>query len=176
MRSYELFARYVMPRFQGSIATVADSNQWCRDNRKTIFGPNVAAIRKALDGAGFSHIPIMSYAAKFASAFYGPFREAAGSTPQFGDRQAYQMAGTNGDEAMKEIGGGAIVNISSVSGITGNAGRSGADAAMRIVQEKLPPGGSARNPVSALPRACRLNASVSCVTGSSAMNGASRGA
>ena len=63
----------------------------------------VAAIRKALDGAGFSHIPIMSYAAKFASAFYGPFREAAGSTPQFGDRQAYQMAGTNGDEAMQEI-------------------------------------------------------------------------
>ena len=63
----------------------------------------VAAIRKALDGAGFAHIPIMSYAAKFASAFYGPFREAAGSTPQFGDRQSYQMAGTNGDEAMKEI-------------------------------------------------------------------------
>ena len=63
----------------------------------------VAAIRKALDGAGFSHLPIMSYAAKFASAFYGPFREAAGSTPQFGDRQSYQMAGTNGDEAMQEI-------------------------------------------------------------------------
>jgi porphobilinogen synthase len=63
----------------------------------------VAAIRKALDGAGFTHVPIMSYAAKFASAFYGPFREAAGSTPQFGDRQSYQMAGSNGDEAMKEI-------------------------------------------------------------------------
>ena len=63
----------------------------------------VGTIRKALDGAGFSHIPIMSYAAKFASAFYGPFREAAGSTPQFGDRQSYQMAGANGDEAMKEI-------------------------------------------------------------------------
>jgi porphobilinogen synthase len=63
----------------------------------------VAAIRKALDGAGFSHVPIMSYAAKFASAFYGPFREAAGSTPQFGDRQSYQMAVANGDEAMKEI-------------------------------------------------------------------------
>jgi porphobilinogen synthase len=45
----------------------------------------------------------MSYAAKFASAFYGPFREAAGSAPQFGDRQSYQMAGANGDEAMKEI-------------------------------------------------------------------------
>ena len=63
----------------------------------------VAGIRKALDGGGFSHIPIMSYAAKMASAFYGPFREAAGSTPQFGDRQGYQMAGSNADEAMKEI-------------------------------------------------------------------------
>ena len=63
----------------------------------------VAGIRKALDAAGFAHLPIMSYAAKFASAFYGPFREAAGSTPQFGDRQSYQMAATNGDEAMKEI-------------------------------------------------------------------------
>ncbi len=63
----------------------------------------VAGIRKALDAGGFSHTPIMSYAAKFASAFYGPFREAAGSTPQFGDRQTYQMAVANGDEAMKEI-------------------------------------------------------------------------
>src|SRR3989449_2389953 len=63
----------------------------------------VAGIRKALDAGGFSHVPIMSYAAKFASAFYGPFREAAGSTPQFGDRQTYQMAVPNGDEAMKEI-------------------------------------------------------------------------
>ena len=63
----------------------------------------VAAIRKALDAAGFARVPIMSYAAKMASAFYGPFREAAGSTPQFGDRQSYQMQGTNADEAMKEI-------------------------------------------------------------------------
>jgi len=63
----------------------------------------VAGIRKALDAGGYSHVPIMSYAAKFASAFYGPFREAAGSTPQFGDRQSYQMASGNGDEAMKEI-------------------------------------------------------------------------
>ena len=53
----------------------------------------VAGIRKALDAGGFAHVPIMSYAAKMASAFYGPFREAAGSTPQFGDRQSYQMAG-----------------------------------------------------------------------------------
>src|SRR5213078_1841666 len=63
----------------------------------------VAGIRKALDAGGFSHVPIMSYAAKFASAFYGPFREAAGSTPQCGDRQSYQMAVPNGDEAMKEL-------------------------------------------------------------------------
>ncbi|HWC75195.1 MAG TPA: porphobilinogen synthase [Gemmatimonadales bacterium] len=63
----------------------------------------VAGIRKALDAGGFSHVPIMSYAAKMASAFYGPFREAAGSTPQFGDRQSYQMAGSNADEAMNEI-------------------------------------------------------------------------
>jgi porphobilinogen synthase len=63
----------------------------------------VAGIRKALDAAGFSHLPILSYAAKFASAFYGPFREAAGSTPQFGDRQSYQLAVTNGDEALREM-------------------------------------------------------------------------
>src|SRR5437660_10379739 len=63
----------------------------------------VAGIRKALDAGGFSHVPIMSYAAKLASAFYGPFREAAGATPQFGDRQRYQMAASNGDEAMKEM-------------------------------------------------------------------------
>ena len=63
----------------------------------------VAGIRKALDAGGFAHLPTMSYAAKFASAFYGPFREAAGSTPQFGDRQTYQMQPANGDEAMREI-------------------------------------------------------------------------
>jgi porphobilinogen synthase len=63
----------------------------------------VAGIRKTLDAAGFTALPIMSYAAKYASAFYGPFREAAGSTPQFGDRQTYQMQVTNGDEALREI-------------------------------------------------------------------------
>jgi len=62
----------------------------------------VAAIRAALDGAGFSGIPIMSYAAKFASGFYGPFREAAESTPQFGDRSTYQMDPANGREALRE--------------------------------------------------------------------------
>src|ERR687888_260452 len=63
----------------------------------------VAAIRTALDESGFSHIPILSYAAKFASAFYGPFREAADSSPQFGDRRSYQMDGANLREAMREI-------------------------------------------------------------------------
>ena len=63
----------------------------------------VAAIRAALDRAGFTNIPILSYAAKFASGFYGPFREAADSTPQFGDRRSYQMDGANLREAMREI-------------------------------------------------------------------------
>ena len=63
----------------------------------------VGAIRKALDEAGFINTPILSYAAKFASGFYGPFREAADSAPQFGDRRSYQMDGANVREAMREI-------------------------------------------------------------------------
>jgi porphobilinogen synthase len=63
----------------------------------------VAAIRAALDQAQFTNTPILSYAAKFASAFYGPFREAADSAPQFGDRRSYQMDGANLREAMREI-------------------------------------------------------------------------
>jgi porphobilinogen synthase len=63
----------------------------------------VAAIRKALDAEGYARIPILSYAAKFASCFYGPFREAAESAPQFGDRRGYQMDPANGREAMREI-------------------------------------------------------------------------
>ncbi len=63
----------------------------------------IAAIRAALDEAGKQNTPVMSYASKFASAFYGPFREAAGSTPQFGDRKTYQMDGANLREAMREI-------------------------------------------------------------------------
>ncbi len=63
----------------------------------------VGAIRKGLDTAGFANTPILSYAAKFASGFYGPFREAADSTPQFGDRRSYQMDGANVREAMREI-------------------------------------------------------------------------
>ncbi len=63
----------------------------------------VAAIRAALDEAGFSDTPIMSYAAKFASAYYGPFREAAESPPQFGDRRTYQMDCGNAEEALREV-------------------------------------------------------------------------
>jgi len=63
----------------------------------------VFSIRKALDQAGFLNTPILSYAAKFASGFYGPFREAADSAPQFGDRRSYQMDGANIREAMREI-------------------------------------------------------------------------
>jgi porphobilinogen synthase len=63
----------------------------------------VAAIRAALDAAGKPNTPILSYASKFASAFYGPFREAAGSAPQFGDRRTYQMDGANLRESMREI-------------------------------------------------------------------------
>ena len=63
----------------------------------------VAAIRTALDAAGQENAPILSYAAKFASGFYGPFREAADSAPQFGDRRSYQMDGANQREAIREI-------------------------------------------------------------------------
>jgi len=63
----------------------------------------VGAIRKALDGAGFEDVAIMSYAAKYCSAFYGPFREAAESTPQFGDRRGYQMDPSNAREALREV-------------------------------------------------------------------------
>jgi porphobilinogen synthase len=64
----------------------------------------VGAIRNALDGAGFTDIPIMSYAAKFCSGFYGPFREAAESAPSFGDRRSYQMDPANAEEALREVG------------------------------------------------------------------------
>jgi porphobilinogen synthase len=63
----------------------------------------VGAIRAALDEAGFTHVPILSYAAKYASGFYGPFREAAESPPQFGDRSSYQMDPANSDEALREV-------------------------------------------------------------------------
>jgi porphobilinogen synthase len=62
----------------------------------------VGAIRRALDDEGFADTPVMAYSAKFSSAFYGPFRDAADSTPAFGDRRAYQMDPANGDEAVRE--------------------------------------------------------------------------
>jgi len=63
----------------------------------------VRAMRRGLDGAGFQDVPILSYAAKFASAYYGPFRDAAESAPAFGDRRTYQMDSANGNEAMREV-------------------------------------------------------------------------
>jgi porphobilinogen synthase len=63
----------------------------------------VGAIRKALDDAGFAALPVLAYAAKYASAFYGPFREAADSAPQFGDRRGYQMDPANVREALREV-------------------------------------------------------------------------
>lgn len=63
----------------------------------------VQAIRQKLDAHGFTHLPIMAYSAKYASAFYGPFRDAAGSAPQFGDRRSHQMDPANSDEAIREV-------------------------------------------------------------------------
>jgi porphobilinogen synthase len=63
----------------------------------------VGAIRQALDAEGFFDLPIMSYAAKYASSFYGPFRDAADCAPQFGDRKTYQMNPSNSDEALREV-------------------------------------------------------------------------
>jgi porphobilinogen synthase len=63
----------------------------------------VGEIRTALDESGFAHLPIMAYAAKYCSAYYGPFREAADSAPQFGDRRTYQMDPANAREALREV-------------------------------------------------------------------------
>ncbi|MEX0800019.1 MAG: porphobilinogen synthase [Dehalococcoidia bacterium] len=89
-----LLARTAVSQAQAGADIVAPSDMM--DGR-------VAAIRSALDEAGFASTPIMAYAAKQASAFYGPFRVAAGSAPQFGDRRAYQMDPANAREAMREI-------------------------------------------------------------------------
>jgi porphobilinogen synthase len=90
----ELLARTSVSLAKAGIDIIAPSDMM--DGR-------VAAIRRALDAAGHSNTPILSYAAKFASGFYGPFREAADSAPQFGDRRSYQMDGANLREAMREI-------------------------------------------------------------------------
>jgi porphobilinogen synthase len=92
--SLEILARTAVSQARAGIDIIAPSDMM--DGR-------VAAIRKALDGAGFLNTPILAYAAKFASGFYGPFREAADSAPQFGDRRSYQMDPANFREAMREI-------------------------------------------------------------------------
>jgi len=90
----ELLARTAVSQAKAGADVVAPSDMM--DGR-------VAAIRRALDDAGFAQTPILSYASKFSSAFYGPFREAADSAPQFGDRRTYQMDGANIREALREI-------------------------------------------------------------------------
>jgi porphobilinogen synthase len=90
----EILARTAVSQARAGIDIVAPSDMM--DGR-------VSAIRKALDAAGFANTPILAYAAKFASGFYGPFREAADSAPQFGDRRSYQMDPANFREAMHEI-------------------------------------------------------------------------
>jgi porphobilinogen synthase len=90
----ELLARQAVSHARAGADIIAPSDMM--DGR-------VAAIRRALDDAGCSETPILSYAAKYASAFYGPFREAADSTPQFGDRRAYQMDAGNAEEALREV-------------------------------------------------------------------------
>ena len=90
----ELLAKEALSHVKAGADMVAPSDMM--DGR-------VGAIRKILDENNFSHTPIMSYAAKYASAFYGPFRDAAESTPQFGDRRSYQMDPANSNEALREV-------------------------------------------------------------------------
>lgn len=92
--SVEIIARAAVSHAQAGADLVAPSDMM--DGR-------IGAVRRELDAAGFSETGIISYAAKFASVFYGPFREAAESPPQFGDRRSYQMDPANGDEALREI-------------------------------------------------------------------------
>jgi len=89
----ELLARTAVTQAEVGADIIAPSN---------MMDGFVVAIREALDESGFEHIPIMSYAVKYASGFYGPFREAAQSAPQFGDRRGYQMDPANSREAMRE--------------------------------------------------------------------------
>jgi porphobilinogen synthase len=91
--SLELLARTAVSQAEAGADIIAPS---------AMMDGQVAAIREALDGAGFEHIPIMAYAVKYASGFYGPFREAADSAPAFGDRRAYQMDAANAREALRE--------------------------------------------------------------------------
>jgi porphobilinogen synthase len=91
--SVELIARTAVAQARAGADVVAPSDMM--DGR-------IGAVRRALDEEGFTDVPIVAYSAKFASAFYGPFREAADSAPAFGDRRAYQMDPANGDEALRE--------------------------------------------------------------------------
>jgi porphobilinogen synthase len=90
----ELLARAALSQARAGADVIAPSDMM--DGR-------VAHLRAALDDDGFGSVPILAYSAKFASAYYGPFREAADSTPSFGDRRAYQMDPANGDEALREV-------------------------------------------------------------------------
>lgn len=92
--SLDLLARTAVSHARAGADAVAPSDMM--DGR-------VSAIRAALDAEGFSDTPIVAYSAKYASAFYGPFREAAGSTPSFGDRKSYQMDPGNAEEALREV-------------------------------------------------------------------------
>ena len=92
--SLKLLARTAVSHAEAGADVVAPSDMM--DGR-------VAAIRTALDSGGFGDTPILSYAAKFASAYYGPFRDAAESAPQFGDRRSYQMDAANAEEALREV-------------------------------------------------------------------------
>jgi porphobilinogen synthase len=93
-KTLELLAKIALSHAQAGADMVAPSDMM--DGR-------VKAIRQALDGNGFQNIPVMAYAAKYASAFYGPFREAAESAPRFGDRRSYQMDPPNWREALREV-------------------------------------------------------------------------
>ena len=93
-KTLELLAKTALSHAEAGADVVAPSDMM--DGR-------VKAIRETLDGNGFQHIPILAYAAKYASAFYGPFREAAESAPQFGDRRSYQMDPPNWREALREV-------------------------------------------------------------------------
>jgi porphobilinogen synthase len=90
----ELLARMALSHVEAGADIVAPSD---------MMDGHTVAIRRALDAAGHTHTPIMGYSAKFASAFYGPFREAAESAPRFGDRRSYQMDPANGREALREV-------------------------------------------------------------------------
>lgn len=92
--SLELIARIALSHAEAGADIVAPSDMM--DGR-------IGAVRSTLDDSGFNNVPIMSYSVKYASAFYGPFREAAHSTPQFGDRRSYQMDPSNAQEALREV-------------------------------------------------------------------------